>query len=708
MRIFQILSFLALLNVAMADSSKLPPELRYADPFYGNAGVDMPPPQGVAAAWNWEKAQTGNTHPGAQAPFGMISVASYTGAYPTGVGFNKKTTGGKPRYTAKHKNGTRGFTHIHQSGTGAILFYYNMVRLLPMNSYGADNRYRLQPTADEKAHPGYYACTLSDSGIKVELSASSKVAHHRYHFPQGMDKPQVMIDFTEGGLEEREDNVTTVEAEKLGPNRVGGSFLYKGFPYFFVVESNAPYKNGNFYSLMGEKTTGSGAQEKGGKKSGKKGSKKGSKKADAKEAQPPEVNEGKASIKINKLRRKNCRMFYLDYVFDVEPGSTVELKVAVSFRSLDQAVKNLEASPSNFDKAQAAAESVWSNYLGRLPFKGGDEREKKLFYSNLYHSLVKPSICDNESPFWKEKPFVTDFSTLWDIYKSQLPLIIEYYPNDASKIIQSMILTIENHGYFPCGYMKSEEKGMKKFDGQCTGIEWVVLGYAYKFKNTLKGIDWGKVLKLSDSFEKLERVKTILETGAYPDFSLTHTLDVSSAFNALYYIAKGEGDAQRQKRYEGHREIWEKIYDANTGLMKKGKYYEGTEWNYSFRPHHSMKKRVELAGGKAGFTKLLDEFFGFTDLEKGVVSGKQSDSFERKKREFRFEGLNNECDMETPYAYQWSNKPERTKEVVEAVMKYQFAPGPYGLPGNNDSGGTSAWWVWNALGTFPLVEVLED
>ncbi|MDG1172881.1 MAG: hypothetical protein P8M67_01145 [Opitutales bacterium] len=95
---------------------------KFADPFYGNAGVDMPPPPGVAAAWNWEKAQTGNTHPGPQMPFGMMSVVPYTGAYPSGSGFNKATSRRKARYMDGLRGVTFGFTHMQQSGCAPKYF----------------------------------------------------------------------------------------------------------------------------------------------------------------------------------------------------------------------------------------------------------------------------------------------------------------------------------------------------------------------------------------------------------------------------------------------------------------------------------------------------------------------------------------------------------------------------------------------------------
>jgi predicted alpha-1,2-mannosidase len=644
--------------------------LDYVDPFYGQAGVDLPPPQGVVAAWNWEKAQTGNTHPGPQLPFGMVSVVPYTKAYPTGAGYNKKTTRGPAKYDEKLRDATYGFTHFQQSGTGAILSYYNFLRTIPVDGYSAKAREQRFKLSDIKASPGYYSATIQDTGVRAELTTSTKVAYHRYTLPAGMSEPKLLVELTSAGIGKESEKVHYLESKELGPNRIGGMFTDQGFPYFYVIEVSTG-GDGAYYGQGDERI---------------------------------EVSDTQASFLANKIRRKPAP-FYVDYVMDLQADRTVEVKVAFSFRSLDQAKRNLDEAPADFDAARAHSEQIWTAALERVPYQPENERDAKLFYSNLYHSLTKPSLCMNESPWWPDAPFTTDFSTLWDLYKTQLPLVFRYYPAEGSEFVKSMILAMETHGQFPCGYMKTGERAFGRFKGQATGMEWIVLADAYR--QQLEGIDWKRVLKLAEQFAANERVKTIVATGQAEGLSLTHTLDVASAFAAICFIAQGEGDSATFERYAPMREIWKSAYDPKTGLLKEGKYYEGNHWNYSFRPHYGMEERVKLAGGKAAFTELLDEFFGFNDIADGSVDPKPGNGFQRLQRPSRFEGLNNECDMETPYAYRWSSKPEREQQVVDSVMRYQFGTGPNGLPGNNDSGGTSSWWVLNALGEYPLVEYFE-
>ena len=171
---------------------------------------------------------------------------------------------------------------------------------------------------------------------------------------------------------------------------------------------------------------------------------------------------------------------------------------------------------------------------------------------------------------------------------------------------------------------------------------------------------------------------------------LSHTLDLAFANWCIAQLAKRLGD---QPIYEASiplAKYWENAFDKDTGLLRKDSdYYEGENWNYSFRFLHDMQTRIQIAVGRKGFIQLLDYFFGFDTPTDG-------------RDLHRFEGLNNEPDMESPYAYIYAGRHDRTAEVVRNVMRYQFTTGKGGLPGNDDSGGLSSWYVWSAVGIFPV------
>ena len=144
-------------------------------------------------------------------------------------------------------------------------------------------------------------------------------------------------------------------------------------------------------------------------------------------------------------------------------------------------------------------------------------------------------------------------------------------------------------------------------------------------------------------------------------------------------------------------------FDPETGLLVDSTYYEGGRWNYSFRILHDMQARIELAGGDERFLALLDSFFGYgADPVKQVGERPSVEELAAGYALNRFEGLNNEPDMEVPWAYHYVGRPDRTAEVVHAAMQQQFGLGRGGLPGNDDSGGLSSWYVWASLGLFPV------
>ncbi len=122
-------------------------------------------------------------------------------------------------------------------------------------------------------------------------------------------------------------------------------------------------------------------------------------------------------------------------------------------------------------------------------------------------------------------------------------------------------------------------------------------------------------------------------------------------------------------------------------LREDSTYYEGNHWNYAFRPLRDMNARVALCGGKEAFAALLDRFFGYTHPESTST---------------RFEGFNNETDMEAPYAYAYAGRHDRLCEIVREGHTVMFTEGEGGVPGNCDSGGLSACYLWNAIGIFPV------
>ena len=275
----------------------------------------------------------------------------------------------------------------------------------------------------------------------------------------------------------------------------------------------------------------------------------------------------------------------------------------------------------------------------------------------------------------------TDFQTMWDLYRSQLPLTLSICPDVGKKIADSMLKTIEQLGFFPNDYMMTTD--YHHIDNQATSLVIYTLCDAFN-RGYIK--DYAR---LKNAF---------LKEFANADISAqspTHRLDMAGALRAASDAAAKCGDNEYSAQLRKESEIWKTAYDPETGLMiENAVYYEGTHWNYSFRPHTQMLERIALAGGVENYNKLLDHFFG-------ADCPPETKPEERLAIENRFEGMNNESDMETPYCYLWTGHSDRLAEVCDLIRRCRFCEGDGGCPGNNDSGGLSSWYVWCVLGIYP-------
>jgi putative alpha-1,2-mannosidase len=184
---------------------------------------------------------------------------------------------------------------------------------------------------------------------------------------------------------------------------------------------------------------------------------------------------------------------------------------------------------------------------------------------------------------------------------------------------------------------------------------------------------------------------------------ITHTLDLAYAHHCTARVARALNDRKLADDLEERSRQWVNAFDPRTGLLLDSEFYEGGKWNYSFRLVHDMAARIALAGGDDAFIGMLDSFFGY-GADPVIQPGRspKPDEMAAGYALNRFEGLNNEPDMEAPWAYHWAGLPDRTARVVHSALTWQFGTGPGGLPGNDDSGGLSSWYVWASLGLFPV------
>ncbi|MBR6470286.1 MAG: glycoside hydrolase family 92 protein [Victivallales bacterium] len=584
-----------------------------ADPFWGNGATQSLQPEGPVRGWNWLKAQTGNTHPGAQLPFGWVSACPYSGAYPTGYGKNG-CSGNGPAPQVFDRKAAWGVTHFHMSGTGYVGHFYNYLLCTP--SSPSANLGHISDLVSETARPGYYAATLLDYGVDFELTATPFAAMHRYHFHEG--RGHLAIDLNAIGLrltmgKRYHEQIEWNTAACDGPNRWQGALIANGVQLWFSILAKGVVSKSAMYNCVIE--------------------------------------------------------------FDFATADA-ELAIGFSLIGAEKAKNNAQyAYDKGFNNIHIQAEEAWSCQLGRIRAEFPETALGSRFYSCLYHSLVKPARHDGG---------YIDFVTMWDMYRTQLPLVLSIASEPPRSVLESMLATIERFGFFPVLYSMNENLDHESNQASALAVYTLCDGFA-------RGI-----LAIADYPRVKRALMAELKHADFHGKSPTHILDISGAYHAASIVAQLCGDDEYVQVLQQKSGLWRQAYDLKTGyLVKDAVYYEGNHRNYSFRAHVAMRERIELAGGVRRFASMLDDFFAF-----GQDCPPLSEP--RPTREGYFEALNNESDMEAPAAYLWCGRVDRFAELNHLIRRFQFTDGEGGAPGNVDSGALSSWYVWSCLGLYPL------
>lgn len=593
----------------------------------------------------------------------MVSACAYSGAYPTGYGKYAKNTEGVPEEMFDRLQAS-GFTHFQQSGTGAIRKYYNYVRVTPMVQ-PLDDLGASWGLTDERAEAGYYAASL-DTGVRCEITVGAKVAVHRYTFPEH-HSARVVIDLSCGGLAIDLGRTVPLRAqvESTGPGTAQGTVVMEGVPLSVYLEADAPgWRQMLWYDRR--------------------------------------LIPGGTRLDFDSIRHTTLRPFGLLLMGSARAGQTIEVRLGFSLRGHQQARLNLqrECPPDQpvFEVVRSRTRARWREHFAKVQVDGGTGARREVFATALYHSLIKPCIADDESPFWPDSgPYAFDVCTMWDIYKTQLPLLAALTPDRFQDLLESLIRVCEEEGNFPIGYRMA--RGADRFFRQASALAHTALADAHALDRSSQDWNWALVHMVDD----LRRLygEDFFEHGlVHP---ITHTLDLAYAHHCTAQVARAVGDRRLADDLERRGRWWVNAFDPATGLLRDSEFYEGGKWNYSFRLLHDMAARIALAGGDEAFVAMLDRFFGY-DAEPVVQPGRCPDPVVMAAGYalHRFEGLNNEPDMEAPWAYHWAGRPDRTAEIVHSALTWQFGTGPGGLPGNDDSGGLSSWYVWASLGLFPV------
>lgn len=607
---------------------------------------------------------SGNTFPGAALPFSMVKLGPdmyLTGRWTT---TNSGYRSGAPVY---------GFSHTHVSGTGGGAKYGHF----PVMPFKGDHNRRdfSSRISHESASPGYYSGIL-ESGIKAEMTLTPSVGFHRY---TSMDGSPLKLFFDISALLDKgstPQHALDSGVEVESPTEVSGYLNSEG-----GWNVGAPYKV-YFYAVLSSPARNYGT---------------------FREGRCAEGNGREWSLNRNDHTRK---ALYLD----LGDAACVDLKVAISYRSIQDARENYrrEASAVSFDEARTRARKAWNEYLDRLELKASDE-VKTLVYSGLYRSLLMPVVRAGQMR-------QDDYYAIWDTFRTVSPLLAIVAPEAVAAQINSMIDIASEEGFL-----------LDARSGNCSGL---VQGgsnadmlIADAISKNIGGVDYARALDLMirgaecepDNPRKLGRggISLYNSLGYIPaeiERSCSRQVEYAACDHSIAVVSRSLGRDSVAAEFMERSRRWRNLWNPEAGdgefkgfvvprgsggewvdqdLLQLGSwtspYYEGNAWQYSFYVPHDVPGLIEACGGKDEFVRRLDRFF-----DKGMEGDKH------------YYNVGNEPSFLTPYLYSWAGRPDKTAETVRRIREKYFRLGREGLPGNDDSGAMGSWAVFACLGFFPV------
>ena len=655
--LFSVLAFLSVLGACTSPQSSQP-ETDYTQLVNPFIGTDF----------------TGNTYPGAQAPFGMVQLSPDNGL----GGWDRISGYFYPDSTIA------GFSHTHLSGTGAgdlydVLF---MPVTLPFKEaegeLGIHSKFSHQ---DEEASAGYYRVKLQDYNINVELTATPRCGVQRYTFPKAESmvilnlKKAMNWDFT------MDSQIEIVDSCNIRGYRFSEGWA-RGQKLYFATRFSKPFKS-------------------------------------------VELDNAEIKLKGEKVGTSNIARF----MFDTEDGEQITLVTALSGVSVEGAVKNLnaEAPHNDFDQYLADAKADWNKQLQRIEVVGTNNDDKVNFYTALYHSMIAPTIySDVDGKYYGPDKQVhqadgwVNYSTfsLWDTFRAAHPLFTYTEPERVGDMVQSFIAFYEQNGRLPVWNFWGSETDMM------IGYHAVpVIVDAY-----LKGIgnfDAEKALEACVATANIDEYRGIgsyKKNGYIPynvtdkynteNWSLSRTLEYAFDDFCIAEMAQKMGKTELANEFYKRSQNYRNVFNPATGFMQpiddKGIFQpnfnpdeytahicESNAWHYFWSVQHDIKGLVSLTGGQDKFAAKLDSMFTYIPAgneELPIFSTGMIGQYAH----------GNEPSHHVIYLYNKVRQPWKAQKYAAQVMHDLYFNAPAGLCGNEDCGQMSAWYVFSAMGFYPV------
>jgi predicted alpha-1,2-mannosidase len=647
--------------------------LPLVNPFVGTGGLGF---------------SAGSLVPGPQWPNGMIRPSPDTGIGSFAPSFQ--------HFAGYWFNDThvRGFSNTRLVGTGAA--DQGNIRLMPVpridNTTVSDDGYRSAFSHEnEEASVGYYRVLLEDTGIQAELASLRRVAVHRYTFPAGIEDPGVVVDVTAsilpGEATEAEVFLDPAGREISGSLVQRGSLSsrFGGLPTFFVVRFSKPFQEYGIFEndrVQPRNTHGTGNDL-------------GAFATFAPESGSP----GGAA----------CR---------------VRADVALSFIGIDQARRNLreemEAGRS-FEEAVEANRQAWREKLGAIEITGGTETQRRIFYTALYHAYMMPTLFtesggrymgfDGQVHVADDFTYHTDMS-LWDTFRTLHPLMALVDPDRARDFVISLIRMYEQGGDLPrwpmgrgyTGCMIGTHADSVIAEAWLKGVGDFDVETAYQ---GMRRHALGPVPNAGrDDMEHYSSLGTCTtdHTGQAPSKTVEYAYDDFCVGGLARELGYEEDAALFLRRAGNYARLW----DPETGFLRgrdssgawyepflplwpfAEEYVEGDAWHWLWFAPHDVPGLISLFGGPGPFVDKLDFFFR--------SAREQPDTFLPDL--YYWHG--NEPDIHAAYLFNEAGRPDLTAEWVRWILRDKYGDRPDGIDGNDDGGTLSSWYIFSALGFYPL------
>ena len=625
----------------------------------------------------------GHTFPGATLPFGFCQLSPDTrwGGWDACGGYYYPD------------NTIQGFSHTHISGTGCtdmgdVLVLPMVGDLNPSGTYQPISSDRLKSRFshdEEVVQPGYYRVKLDTYNILAELTATAHCGMHRYTFPAS-SQSHILIDLVHGIGNQPTEAELMVENKHLVTGYRCADGWAKGRLIYFALETSKPIRN------FGLEVDG----------------------------QP--LPEGTADAKGVKIRG------HLD--FKTSKGEQIILRVGLSPTSVEEAKKNLETELPNedFDAVRQAARNAWNGNLSRIQIEASNPDIRQTFYSCMYHTMIAPQLCNNADGTYRgtdkqEHPAnFQNYSTfsMWDIYRAEAPLLMLTEPDRINDFINSMLTF----------YQQSPDHALPvwplaDYETDCMigyhSVPIICNAYVMGFR----GFDANLALKAmvdtatngrrrQDEYQKYGYVPWVKGQGAATSRTIELSYDDSCIAQLAEDLGKSDDAAIFSKRAQYYKNVWDpttqffrskqadgtyhepfdprQVVQGNN--IASGYYTEANAWQYAFAALQDVPGMIQLYGGNQSFIARLDELFD----QDSYMADWRSDTT----------GLigqyshGNEPDEATPYLYALAGEQYKTAWIVREIELTQYDNTPEGIDGNDDCGQISSWYVWSAIGLYPV------